>query len=213
MNTKKRRHRKKPHQANVHEVLIHQLGGCSQLAEWLKVNRATVWRWQDIGIPAEYWKPILRMCRRQGIAMSADKLRWSAPEPGYRHRRIMTDWTQERIEQLIELYHAGLSDDEIAEKMQLNWLAIANKGQRLGLRGNFEARYRHRRKMIAWTQKRTDRLIELHHAGLCDAAIAEEMQLSPYKISGKRRRLGLRCNPGRRPWHRDTSTGNKFYSK
>ena len=203
MNTKTKRHRKRPHQANAHEVLIHQLGGCRRLAEGLKVNRVTVWRWQDIGIPSEYWKPILRMCRRQGIAMSADKLLWNAPEPGYRHRRIMTDWTQERTDRLIELYRAGLSEDEIAEKMQLDRLAIANKRQRLGLHGASEDRYRHRRIMINWTQERTGRLIDLHCAGHCDAAIAGKMQLSLYTISGKRRRLGLRCNPGRRPWRRD----------
>lgn len=202
MNSEKRRHRKRPHQVNAHEVLIHELGGCSQLAEWLKVNRATVWRWQDIGIPPKYWKPILRMCRRWGITISADELLWHAPEPGYKHRRIMTDWTRERTDRMVELYRAGFREEEIAEKMQLNQIAITNKRQRLGLRGNSEGRYGRCRIMTDWTQERTDRLIELHHAGLCDAAIAEKMQLSLYKITGKRRRLGLRRNPWTAPYAR-----------
>ncbi|KYK37685.1 MAG: hypothetical protein AYK18_18280 [Theionarchaea archaeon DG-70] len=87
-------------------------------------------------------------------------------------------------EELLELYHQGLTNREIAEKLGVSQPAVHYRIEKLGLTNNY-----HHDQDVNLQQVRI-----LHGMGLTNVGIAVLLRTSVTVISGKMKELGLKNN-------------------
>jgi hypothetical protein len=65
-----------------HATLLRRLGGKARVAEALGLDRGSVTRWHERGIPAKYWHQIVRFGASlpEPVVVSADELAATKPD-------------------------------------------------------------------------------------------------------------------------------------
>lgn len=129
-------------------------------------------------------------------------------------RKSYKFWTDEEVNELIQMHGAGYTDKEIALSVGRTQSSVLQKRAKLREEGRCDSyltepavastskvnnKGRKRKRKNVWSDEEVERLREMHSAGMNDTDIARKLGRSRKSVSSKRVKLGLYM-PGIATW-------------